>query len=250
MAIPIPLTGISQLLDCIFLFVAWSLVGQRLKQAGDQAIITVGHIYRYFGYFVLFNIFMTLPYAVLYLRPDWFPAAMGWGYVVANIFLVISLSHLSRMVAQMVPQWSSKEPLIHGLWVVINVVLTGLNVVYVAILAQPGYDNASGVTRFHIPGGLGATLGMISLLAYLPALVLFVMNAVKGHGDQRRRSILLAAGMLLIMVVGPLHAVAANWEVFLLADALNVVSLVLLAGGVLYRIGSSLAASPQPASVR
>jgi hypothetical protein len=179
---------------------------------------------------------MALPAVTLFAVPWLFPVAMGWGYAVANVFLLLSLSHLSRMAVQIMPQLAHRERLVQIIWGLLNAVMLVLNIKFVALANQPGFDPVTGVTQFHIPAFLGPILGTISLIAYVPGIVLFIIAAVRERGDKRIRSILLALGMLIIMVAGPLHAVAATWQIFVLADTLNIISLALMASGIMYRL--------------
>lgn len=231
----IPVTGVSNGIDCLLLLIAWATIGYRIKHLGYHAIGTVHYIRHYFLYFAIFNAFMSLPCLFVYLDPSLFPAAMGWGYAVGNVFLLIALSYLSIMQVKIVPQWGRFEWLVKFLWISVNIVLTILNIWFIALHNQPTFNNMTGLTQFHIPAFVTPILGIVSLSAYLPGIVLFVMSSMKQLPGRRLRPILLAIGMFLIMIFGPLHAAASVWQVFLAADILNIVSLIFLAGGVVYK---------------
>lgn len=236
----LPITGTSNAIDCALLLTAWVVIGLHTKRTG-QVVDTVFYMRKYFLYFAIFNAFMALPCLLVYLQPALFPSAMGWGYTIGNIFLLISLSYLSRMEFRMRPSWAKYERAVMYAWIGVNVLLTVLNIMFVALNNQPTFSNVTGITQFHIPAFINPILGVVSLSAYLPGIVMFTSAAIREQHD-RVRSILLASGMLLIMIFGPLHAAAATWQVFLAADILNVVSLGLLATGILYR------SEPQPAN--
>src|SRR6185312_893686 len=93
----LPITGTSNAIDCGLLLVAWVVIGMHAKRLGLQVVDTVYYMRKYFLYFAIFNAFMSLPCLFVFLQPSLFPAAMGWGYAIANVFLIISLSYLSRM---------------------------------------------------------------------------------------------------------------------------------------------------------
>jgi hypothetical protein len=238
----LPLTGLSQTLDCIFLLIAWALVGGRIRRTNGPVTDTVRYMYRYFGYFALFNLLMALPHLVLFWQPWLFPPAMAWGYIGGNIFLLVALSYLSRLTVKVMPQFARFDGWVLGIWIGLNAVMTALNIWVIGLRHQPTYDIVTHVTHYDIPGWMGGMLGMISLAAYLPVIVVFVVTAIKQADMQRGRSVLLAIGMALIMIVGPLHAVAGSWQVFLTADVLNVVSLIFLATGIMYRFNQTNAA--------
>jgi len=231
----LPITGVSQTFDTVVLTLSWLIVRNRIHQAKGPLVPTVDHMYRYFGYFAIFNLFMSLPYLVLPVQAGLFPSFMAWGYVIANVFLLMSLSHISRMTLQMLPRLERFDRLAMWLWGGLTLVMTVLNAMVIGMQYQPTFDSVTRVTHYAIPSWMGAMLGMISFLAYLPAIGAFVYGAYHQKAAARVRSLLLIFGLLIIMVVGPLHAVAANWQTFLLADVLNMVSLALLTTGVIYR---------------
>jgi len=238
----LPITGTSNAIDCGLLLVAWAVIGMHAKRLGLQVVDTVYYMRKYFLYFAIFNAFMSLPCLFVFLQPSLFPAAMGWGYAIANVFLIISLSYLSRMEFKMSPSWAKYERTAMYAWMAVNVLLTILNIMLVALKNQPTFSNVNGITQFHIPGFMNPILGLVSLSAYLPGIILFTTAAIRER-QNRTRSILLASGMLLIMISGPLHAAAGTWQVFMTADIVNVLSLGLLASGILYR------SDPTPAPV-
>jgi len=235
----LPITGLSNSLDCIVLVISWWVVSARSKEVDKRTSPALVHIRSYLGYFALFNVCMALPFLALYAQSDKFPAAMGWGYTIANIFLLISLSHISRVVFKLVPRLTKFDRLAQAMWIVFNIVMTGLNVYFVALHNNPTFSKATGITQFHFPSFLGPVLGTISLLAYVPAITLFGISTFDRFNEKRLRSALLSAGFVIIMVVGPLHAAASNWRIFVLADVMNMISLTLITIGVLYRLAPS-----------
>jgi hypothetical protein len=235
----LPITGLSNSFDCIVLVIAWRVVSARSKEIDSRTSPALTHIRSYLAYFALFNVCMALPFLVLYLQSDTFPAAMGWGYTVANVFLLISLSHISRVVFKLVPRLTKFDRLAQAMWIVFNVIMTGLNVYFVALHNNPTFSKVTGITQFHFPSFLGPVLGTISLLAYVPAIVLFGISTFDRFNEKRLRSALLLVGFIIIMIVGPLHAAAKDWKLFVLADVMNMISLALITAGVLYKLASS-----------
>jgi len=224
----------SQTFDFAVLATSWLLVRARIHGSSRPPEATVDHMYRYFGYFALFNLFMALPF--VFYQSGMFPIVMAWGYVIANIFLLVSLSHISRMTLNMLTRFARFDGVVTWIWWGLVAVMTALNGIVIGMQHQPTYDVATRVAHYAIPAWMGAMLGMISFLAYLSAIGVLVYGALHQHRRQRVRTILLILGLLIIMVVGPLHAVAANWETFLIVDVLNMVSLTFLTIGVMYRI--------------
>ena len=240
----VSITGISQTFDFILLSVTWLLTRYHIRKKNASVTPTTEHIYRYFGYFALFNFCMAAPNLALIFRPSSFSFFMAWGYVIGNIFLLISLSHISRMTIRLLPRFARSNSLVGRLWAGLIVIMTILNAIVIGLQNQPTYDQASRVTHYAIPAWMGAMLGMISFLAYLPAICVLAYSLLRQRRDQRIRTILLVLGFITIMFVGPLHAVASNWRVFLVADLLNVLSLIFLTAGVLYRVQLQTSSTP------
>lgn len=246
----VPITGVSNFVDCILLLTAWAYITSRIQQKRDIAPAYIKFFRNYFFFFALFNLCMAAPHLLVRWFPLYFTPVMAWGYVVANVFLLIALMYLSRMTASIVPRFANKDRYIVIFWTALNVVVTILHVAYVGLKYQPAYDYGTNITTFQFPPALSSLLGIVSLLAYGPAIVLFVITTIKSRGQRRLRAGLLAAGMILIMVSGPLHAAAPNLQIFLLADILNVVSLVLLSVGIVFQLNepSSRVVAPTEAA--
>lgn len=73
-------------------------------------------------------------------------------------------------------------------------------------------------------------------LAWLPAIVIFVSEAIRNKDRfVKIRSLLLSIGLLLLLVFGQMHDSVKTWQGFLFADFMTVVSYFIVMAGVLYR---------------
>lgn len=242
----IPITGVSQTIELITLIIAYLFVWHHVRQAVVPVLNTiVSYLQKYLLFFAIFNFFLAAPHIVLFFQPDLFSPFMAWGYSIAHIFVFISLAYLSRAAIKVIPSLAHYDWAVITVWAVITITLTAANIFFVTLQHPPYFDPVSGLTKFEIPSFIGIAFGNISMLAYLPLIGLFIYSAVKSQGTKRLRAVLIGTGMLVTMVGGPLHAIAQNWQIYILADILNILGLALVAFGIILQIDQSLSIDKQ-----
>jgi hypothetical protein len=102
------------------------------------------------------------------------------------------------------------------------------------------------MTQLNAAPAVGAGIGMLAMLAFVPAAIVFTYSAVKSHGARRIKSALLALGFFVFTLAGPLHDVAKTSNQFVIADVLTIISMLILGAGILYRLEEQLDSSPAP----
>jgi len=175
---------------------------------------------------------------------------MAWGYVVGHIFLYMAFISVGRLIFSITPRLAGKEWIVSVVGGIALVAVTIFNAVTMIWGTQPTFNFEKHVTLFNANPLVGATIGVMALLTFLPAGILFLRNASKTEGPRRTRSLLLGTGFIAMVVAGPPHDVAATWQVYMFGDIMAIISVVLVASGVVYRFeqGLSLAKQPAPAA--
>ncbi len=238
----IPIAGVSQFILGLVLLIAWVFIQQHRKRGNAPAIKSVAYFESYFIHFACFNFILAAPHLVLFFAPETFPVVMGIGYTVAHLFVFIALGYLSRMTVSLIPRIARFEKAVFVFWLAFGAVVGVLNTLFATLQNQPTFNFATGLTEFHIPDFIGIIFGNASLLAYVPLIVLFTISVFKNRGPKRTRALLFAFGMLIIMVAGPLHAVARDWQTYVSADLFNVIGVVLVAIGIIIQIDEGFSA--------
>jgi hypothetical protein len=235
----VQLTTLTTVIGLLVMFGAWLFVGQRLKQAQGTALRPVTLLHGFFLYMGIFFVIMAAPTVWIGLDPSKFPLYMAWGYVLGHIFLYLAFTNIGRMLFTIIPKLSSKEPVILMVGLVATAVITVINAVTMIWGTQPAYNFERHLIQYNAAPAVGASIGILALLTVMPAAILFLANAVRNPAS-RVRSLLLGSGFLLMVAGGPLHDVATSWQMYMAADIITILSVVLVGAGVVYRFNQSL----------
>ncbi|HEY2004081.1 MAG TPA: hypothetical protein VGH44_03105 [Candidatus Saccharimonadia bacterium] len=238
----IPLTGLTTSLGCLISFAAWLYLGQRIRQANTAPNQSLAYLRSFFLFMTLFTAGMSLPIYWLHVGPSAFSTAMAWGYVVGHIFLYLACIRISLMVISIVPQLAGKGRILTVVWILFTIAITIVNAKTMIWGVQPVYNTTLDITEFRAAPIVGVGIVVACLLSLLPAAILFAINAAKGSLAKRTKSVLLAAGFLIIIIGGPMHDLARSAGAYAAADAIYIVGTLLIAVGIAYRVQSALVA--------
>lgn len=244
----IPLTGLSTLTGAVVMIIAWLFVGARLRVVQSTVSRPIMYMHKFFFMMACFFLLMFLPHVLLYTNPAEFSLMMAWGYSLGHIFLYLAYIFLSLMTISILPQLAGRERLVIVVGIVANVIVTLINILTMVYGTQPVYNYAKHITQFNASPVVGISIAVLSIFSFLPPAILFLVNAWRNSGSGRLRSLLLGSGLVMMMVAGPLHDVAQNWQSFLVADIFTILSIILIGGGVAYRINVSLALQQAPSA--
>lgn len=228
---------------------AWLFVGYRIHQTVGVVQRPVHFMHQFFLFMALFCACISLPYIWLAKDPSLFPTAMAWGYVVGHIFCYIAFMYIARMVFAMVPKLADKDRLVVAVWLTYAAILTVVNAKTMIWGIQPIFSYDNNLTEFRTAPVVGNAIVLLALFTIVPAIVLFVRNAIKSQGGARNKAMLLAGGFLLMMVAGPMHDVARTGTVYAAADFISMISAIILGYGVIYRLEQGMAAAPTKAVI-
>lgn len=180
-------------------------------------------------YFLLFGIAGVILSAVEFIFPK-DTLKQGIGILFSTPFFYVALAYFFMVPA------SLKFPKLKkiGFWIIIGlgVISFILNVIDI----HPTTINDRGLIDFKTAPYVGEIFLLMFALAWLPAIAIFIYEAIKNKNKfVKIRSVLLAIGLLTLLVFGQMHDVVKTWQGFLLADVLTVISYFILMAGVLYR---------------
>lgn len=226
--IVVPIMGITHFVDGVILF----SIGVFLFRRTKEELFTVP-IFFYFALFFLligiFQVMMGLPHMVLFNSPADFPSSMSWAFMEGHIFLYASLAFFVMVPTRLffpklrwLPFWLIAA---FGAWI------TVVNILYPA---DPVFDPSSGITFLNVHSRVGSLIPIIAVISWVPASIMFAVQAFRSN-DQliRKRGFLLAAGLLVVTFAGPLHDVAKSGLQFLAADIFTMVGFLVTVAGVL-----------------
>jgi len=240
----VPLTGLTTGFSCLVMTLAWVYLGQRIKKANTDTLRSLEYMRAFFLYMGIFTGFMTAPLFWLPVSPAAFSTAMAYGFTIGHIFLYVACANIALMMCTVVPQMAQRARLITTFWVVAATVLTVVNAKTMIWGIKPIFDPVNHLSEFRVDHVLGVVIAVVVALAFVPAIILFVIGAINGRGSARIKSSLMALGILTIMVGGPLHNLAHTAGAYALADISGIIGVIIFGLGIAYRVEKSFAPMP------
>lgn len=229
---------------------SWVFIGRRIMHDENGGTQQAKLLHNFFLYMAVFFVFMFLPHALLGYRPELFPLAMALGYVIGHVFMYLGFINILRLFFSIVPRLNDKDGLAVVLGLVAAIGITVFTAITMIWGMQPEFDDRNGITLFNTHASIGTAIALFSAVTVVPTAILMIMNGIANR-TTRVRSFLLGGGLLLLMAGGPLYDLAKNVELYLLADIVTVLGLILIASGVAYRIEERISlAKTAPAPVR
>lgn len=222
----LPLTAINTILMGLVAF--W--VAVRLNKRSAQLRV----FGLFFFLFSLFTLLMTLPHLYLlfpHLDHEAFNQSLHWGYVIGHIFLYLSLAVFIRLPLH----WAA--PRLKNLGSAFFVILGAVTTLFNILLPNtPNYIHATGITMFNADPLVGKLVAINVVLAWVPAGIYFIVKGIRSQEKVlRSRSLLLGIGLMIATIGGPLHDISQKEIVFLIADIVVLIGIVVLGSGVLYQ---------------
>lgn len=234
----VPLTGNAHLLMGLVTF--WAAARLFSAKNKDSATRTFS---LFFFFFSMFMLFMTLPHLLLAM-PDKYRAMFGqgmnWGYIIGHVFTYLSLAVFIRIpLAWTFPKLKNLGT---AFFLLFGSVITFINIIRPN---TPVFNTATGITLLNADPLVGKLIAIIAALAFVPAAVYFIIKGIRSkEGIVRGRALLFGIGLVVTTIGGPIHDVARQRILFLVADILALAGLCILTMGVFYKADLTARANP------
>jgi len=184
-------------------------------------------LFHYFGYFftsfTIFSIIFVLPFL---LTPHDTTLTV-WGYVIAQAVFTIGVSWLAGFVMR-----SFNKPALLGQ---IPILALGVLEIMFHIKSMPVYDVAAlatyNISKVSPSKAAGTIVGIEAVLTILPTVYVMIRTAAKVPAA-RTRSVLIASGLLLTFIGGPMHDQVGP-RLFAVADIITILGAVITLIGLL-----------------
>lgn len=228
-------------LTCVTLAAAWLYLGNQAEKAHGAVQQPVRFMHTFFLYMAIFAGIISLPYFWLGADPAGFPLAMAWGYVIGHVFAYLAFLYIARTTFALIPRLSSYDKILVPVWLIVSALVTIVNAKTMIWGVRPIYNYTSHLTELRAAPIVGASIAVIAMFAFLPAIVLFVVATVKARGIDRVKPATLALGFLLLTIAGPMHDIARSDVFYAIADVVSIISVLVIDFGVVFRIEHRLA---------
>lgn len=226
-----PLGGFSWLVMALVLFIiARRLHLKNVERKGLDVQVKAFAIF--FTCFGAFLFIMFLPHTSLLFSHHYaheaFGLQMNWAYIIGHLFLYLGLAAfiripLSLAFPKLVP-W--------GFWffLALGALTTMVNIF---LPNTPVFHHPSGLTLLGANPLVGALVAINVTLAWVPAGIYFIWSGIASQDSfVRMRGLLLGSGLLITTIGGPLHDIVESALMFLIADVVTILGVVVIASGV------------------
>jgi hypothetical protein len=196
----------------------------KLKQSyREQGTETLDYFAKFFGMFSMFMLIQGMPMLV----PESLnPAQLGSFFIFGHIFLYASFAYLV-MVPLHIYKPSLKK---YGFW---GSILGGAIITFVNTIYWTMPEISGNIVLWHVGFPVGPMIGILDIITMvLIAAVFFARLAWKNSGSTRTKFALLALGLVVITAGGPLHDNATSLQMYIIADILTLVGLLILFSGI------------------
>lgn len=221
------LTGIAALIGGLVLWFFYYRLHSNHKT--DNAF------FHYFEIFALFNGFFYILFATPLLLTPSNSFLIGLGYLIGHALGYIAYGYLIRATL-LIAKPSLNTDLIFKIYLSLGMTLTVLNAYFFNMPIVDG--NLIDWKQNEV---VGALIIIFCMIAFIPAAVLFIREAIK-QPKNRKRYFLIGLSMLLVIISGPVHGIAtvetlgsveAATLTLLAADIVTILAYLMLFWGVL-----------------
>ena len=230
----LPLTGLTHLINGIVSILLGIKLWSDLKVEKENVATKIYFVY-FFLFLGIFQIIMALPHLSLYSNPGSFPMLMTLAFIIGHIFLYLALAFTLLASFKL---YSSNKKIKYVIFVVIT--LLGSFITYTNIIKPntPIFDTKTGITLLNANPAVGQLILIIVLLGWGVPAIMLIYNGIKlrrGSDNTLARDLLIALGLIVLIIGGPLHDIARKPLHYLIADLLLLIGFMLMASGVFYR---------------
>lgn len=191
--------------------------------------------FHYFQMFALSNGFFYMLFGLPLLFSPENSFLIGLGYLIGHAFGYLAYGYLIR-ATMLIAKPSFNSSVIFGIYLAMGAALTALNAVF---FNRPTITN--GLIDWKQNEVVGALIIVFCMIAFIPAAVVFIREAIK-QPKNRKRYLLIGLALLLVIVSGPIHGIATVETlgsasvaslVLFVADTVTILAYLMLFWGVL-----------------
>lgn len=221
----IPITPLIDLLISL-MAIYCSINLYRSYQKNDKHLVLLYFSQTYFV--IIFSyLFFSLPRLI-------FPEEaqiIGVGFVIAQSLLYLSIALFAKVAAYFFKVIWAKR--IFVLVLFISLIAIIINIIYYSV---PDYNASTGLTVWNIEPIVGIFSSIILTGVLVPSSIFFFWQGFKSQ-DQivKRRSIIIAVGLLSLVVTALVYYSATTVSAALISDLLSLMSFLIVFFGVIYK---------------
>lgn len=221
----LPISAIGMFIDATVNIAAGLWLHHFYKKGQNKL---VGYFSKYFLWMAPFHLSMVFAH---FVAPN-NSFVLGLGWTIGLFFLYPSLAYLLRVGTFL--RFPKLEKSAFNAILVGGIIVIAFNIVY---FPYPTIDEITKITHFNTVPIVGAGVGIVNLLAYIPTAIIFLYGAVKRTERYIRiRSLLIGIALIIITIAGPVHILNITATQYLMADTATSLGWLMILIGVLYKV--------------
>ena len=189
-------------------------------------------------FFTIFLIFFGIQQMFFALGTGPFsgdPLISNWLWAIAHIFMFIAISYFIRFPIRL--RFPHLEETIFKLAIFFSII--GIMIIFYSIPEVEPYLLENGIYNWKVPPLAGATIGIFTTISLLFSFGIFVAEGRKVQDKPLKiRSWLIALGILVFLIGGPMHNFITTSFLNFLADFLLIAGSLLMLTGVYWSLPS------------
>lgn len=211
-------TGIGTFLTSL----AWLFFFYKLNKNKSSSNEFVKYFKGFSLFFGLFFLVFSVP-SMLFSENS---TLLGVCYLIGHALCYIGLAHLVRISFLLAKPGSSSLGAF-VMFLIAGALATIMNIIF---FNYPYVKD--GVMQWGQTPQVGAAIGILSIIAFLPVAILFTKEAIV-QPKNRKRYGLIAAAMFVTIICGPLHDVTSSAVILMVADLLSIIACSMAFFGVI-----------------
>lgn len=157
------------------------------------------------------------------------PTTSNWLWWISHIFMFIAISYFIRFPIKL--RFPQKEKLIFKLAISYSII--GIAILFYNISIVEPFLLDNGVYNWKVPPIAGATIGIFTTICLLASFGIFIAEGRRvGKKILKLRAWLIAAGILIFLIGGPMHNFVKTPTLNFLADFSLVFGVFLMVLGI------------------
>jgi len=156
---------------------------------------------------------------------------IGVGFVIAQSLLYLSIALFAKVTAYFFKVIWAKRIFVLVLFV--SLIAIVVNIIFYSI---PNYDASTGLTDWNIEPIVGVFSTIILTGVLVPSSIFFFWQGFKSQDSiVKRRSIIIAVGLLSLVITALIYYSATTFTVTLISDLFSLMSFLIVFFGVIYK---------------
>lgn len=219
----------------VALWVAYRLRASYIRKKNIDQLKDFGLFFFFFS-IMMFSSVSASVISLFFSSQKMYSLIVDWGYIIVNFFLFIGFSFLVRVpISLFKPKLKNYGTVFFLIVAIIGLILNIMRHGTVELLA-------SGIDFRHVDPLVAKWYVVTGGSVVVPSALYFLYRGIRGGMNRlaRIRVLLIGAGLVILMIGGPMHGSAKTHFGFLIADIFTFLGIATMAAGIFFNLTNTL----------